>query len=89
MNFLFNWKDIMTGSKANATESSSSLKFEYEQWLTTTQAARYLGISASRLHNLTSLGKLPYYKFGRSNRYLRNELNELLLSQPRGVHNGH
>jgi excisionase family DNA binding protein len=79
----------MTDSNLDASKSFSCLKFEYMEWLTTNQAAQYLGISISRLHNLTSLGKIPYYKFGRSNRYQRNELRELLLSQPRGVRYGH
>lgn len=62
-----------------------SLKIEYQEWMTSSEAALYLGVSVSRLHNLVSYGSIPYYKFGRSNRYLRSELRELLLSQPRGV----
>ena len=65
-----------------------SLKIEYREWLTSAQASDYLGISTGFLMNLTSTGRVPYYKLGRSNRYLRSELRELLLSQPRGVPNG-
>lgn len=67
---------------------SCSLKTEYHEWLTSTEAAEYLKISVSRLHNLVSNGQVPYYKFGRSNRYLVSELRELLLSQPKGVRHG-
>jgi excisionase family DNA binding protein len=67
---------------------NNSLKTEYIEWLTSNQAAEYLGVSNSRLLNLTSNGNIPYYKFGRSNRYLVSELRELLLSKPRGVRYG-
>jgi len=66
-------------------QACSSLTFKYKEWLTSSEAALYLGVSKSRLLNLVSDGKVPYYKFGRSNRYLRSELRDLLLSQPRGV----
>lgn len=69
-------------------EISSSLKTEYEEWLTSAEAAQYLGVSVSQLMNLTSSGKVPYYKFGRSNRYLVSELRKLLMSQPRGERHG-
>jgi excisionase family DNA binding protein len=72
-----------------ALNNSCSLKIEYKEWLTSIEAACYLGVSVSRLMNLTSQGKVPYYKFGRSNRYQKKELNDLLLSQPRGVRNGY
>ncbi|MCB9061531.1 MAG: helix-turn-helix domain-containing protein [Halobacteriovoraceae bacterium] len=68
-------------------ESISSFTFEYKEILTTTEAAFYMGKSVSSFFNDVSNGKIPYYKFGRSNRYLKSELRELLLSQPRGVRN--
>lgn len=61
---------------------------EIKEWLTSVEAALYLGISKPHLMNLTSSGKVPYFKFGRSNRYLLSELRELLMSQPRGERNG-
>ncbi len=61
-----------------------SLKTEETEWLDTEEAAQYLRISPYQLRNLTSNGRVPYYKFGRSNRYLRKELRELLLAQSRG-----
>ncbi len=69
-------------------EQRSSLKIEYSEWLTSIEASEYLGISVSRLMNLTSNGKIPYYKFGRSNRYLVSELKALLMSHPKGERHG-
>lgn len=70
------------------TIPSSSLTTEYREWLTSAEAAQYLGISTAQLMNLTSSGKVPYYKFGRSNRYLVSELRELLMSHPKGERHG-
>lgn len=50
-------------------------------WLNSEDAARYLRISKSRLHNLTSLGRLKYHKFGRSNRYKREDLDNLIVEK--------
>lgn len=59
----------------------SSLKF---QWLDSNEAANYLRISVKTLMNLTSNGEIPFYKFGRRNRYLKDELDCLLLQNKRG-----
>jgi excisionase family DNA binding protein len=65
-----------------------SLKTEYKEWLTSQEAADYLGISTASLMNFTSNGRVPFYKFGRSNRYLVSELRELLMSHPQGERHG-
>ncbi|RYZ90686.1 MAG: DNA-binding protein [Proteobacteria bacterium] len=44
-----------------------------------------MGISETTLRNLTSQGNIPYYKFGRRNRYVRNELTQLLLEHRKGT----
>lgn len=62
---------------------SCSLTIEYE-WIDSKQASRYLGISERVLFNLTSNGRLPFYKFGRRNRYRLDELKRLLLTERRG-----
>ena len=74
---------------SNSTTPSGlcSLKIESE-WMNSDEAAAYLRISPYQLRNLTSNGRVPYYKFGRSNRYLRREIRELLLGQARGGSNG-
>jgi excisionase family DNA binding protein len=55
------------------------------EWLTTEEAAEYLRISPKYLLNLSSNGRVRYYKFGRRNRFLLSDLKELLLAQPRGA----
>jgi excisionase family DNA binding protein len=61
-----------------------------EEWLTTKQAAEYLQLSVSEIHNLCSAGKIVYYKLadGKRSRYLRRDLDELLLQNRRGGHSG-
>ena len=54
------------------------------EWLTTEEAAHYLKVSVPSLRNMTSNGKIPYYKFARRNRYRIDELRRLLLTNPKG-----
>lgn len=54
------------------------------EWLDSKQAAYYLGISISELHNRCSNGSIPYSKLGRKNLYRREDLDELLLRNRRG-----
>lgn len=61
---------------------------EVPVWLTTEQAATFLGISKKSLLNIASNGKIPFSKFGRRNRYLRSDLHELLLANRRGGFHG-
>lgn len=65
-----------------------SLKSENAEWLTTEQAAKYLCLPVGTVRNLTSNGKIPYYKLGRLNRYLCEDLRKLLLKQKRGANYG-
>jgi excisionase family DNA binding protein len=57
------------------------------EWFSTEEAAEYLRVSSSVLHNLCSQGKVPYCKLGRRNRFRREDLDELLLRNRRGVLN--
>lgn len=68
--------------------SICSLKTEYEKFVTSDEAASFLKISVKTLMNEVSNGNIPYYKFGRRNRYLLSELKGLLMSEPRGVRHG-
>lgn len=54
------------------------------EWMTTEDAATYLGVSVGSLRNMASNGQVPYHKLGRRNRYSVVELRQLLLSQKRG-----
>ncbi|MDO9183966.1 MAG: helix-turn-helix domain-containing protein [Bacteriovorax sp.] len=85
----FNVKKNLKEEDSTLYESQhSSLKTEYSEMLTSKEAADYLRVSVARLMNLTSNGNIPYYKFGRSNRYLLSELKEKLMSQPKGNRHG-
>jgi len=57
-------------------------------WLTSKEAAVHLKISTRSLLNMTSCGKIPYYKLGNRNRYLKSELDALLLRSKRGSYYG-
>jgi excisionase family DNA binding protein len=59
---------------------SGSLKI----WLDSNEAASYLRISVKTLMNLSSSGTIPFYKFGRRNRYRKDELDAILLQNKRG-----
>ena len=75
-------KDSVYIDKITMLQSNnSSLKFI---WLDSQEAASYLRISVKTLMNLSSNGELPFYKFGRRNRYLKEELDQILLQNKRG-----
>lgn len=69
-------------SPSESRESGESL-FEKE-WITTAEAAAYLGLTVGVLRNMTSNGQVPYYKLGNRNRYRVVDLRALLLAQRRG-----
>lgn len=77
--------DCLHDTPAIQNEASS---LKTKEWLTSEEAAAYLSIPVGTLRNLTSNGKITYYKFGRLNRYLQNDLRRLLLSQKRGASYG-
>ncbi len=64
--------------------NGESCSLKTEKMLTTDEAAAFLGITPGSLRNLVSQGRVPYYKFGRLNRFRRDELAQLLLSDKRG-----
>lgn len=64
-----------------------SLKTEEKEWLTSEEAAAFLGIPLRSLFNETSNGKLPYYKYGKRLRFKLDELRKSLLANPRGDRN--
>lgn len=53
-------------------------------WLSSKEAAVYLGISEKTLRNMCSNGEIPHSKLGRLNRYLLKDLIELLDQSKRG-----
>jgi excisionase family DNA binding protein len=73
-----------TQNDESETGDSSSLT-STQEWLTTREAALYLGLSSGALLNMTSNGEIPHYKLGkRRNRYRVTDLRELLLARKRG-----
>lgn len=70
---------------AESVWANCSLKFEnnfcpQEAWMSSAQAAVYLGISLGSLRNKVSNGFIPRHKLGRLNRFLKSELDQLLNS---------
>lgn len=61
--------------------NNCSLKIE---WLDSLEAAKLLRLSVGALRNMTSNGQIPFYKLGNRNRYRKDELESLLLSQRKG-----
>lgn len=66
-----------------STQTNSSLKIE-EKWLNHEEAADYLRLTPKGLYNLSSNGKVKFYKIGRRNRYLLDDLRNLSLAKPKG-----
>lgn len=73
------------GVKQNTPQAAN---IEELTFINSKEAAAFLGISTQFLMNLTSEGRVPYFKFGRSNKYLKNELACLILENRRGPSNG-
>jgi excisionase family DNA binding protein len=70
------------------TSGSLKISLEEKDWLTSDEAAAYLRISVETLRNLTSTNQVPYFKFFKSNRYLKNELDSLIVRARKGQKNG-
>ena len=49
------------------------------------EAANFLKISLKSLQNMASDGKIPYYKLGGRNRFIKEELVKVLQCDPRGI----
>lgn len=75
----------LTGSCHYCSQNNSVGSLKIQEWLTTEEAATYLGLTVGALRNMASNGQVPYHKLGRRNRYLLVELRQLLLSNKRGV----
>ncbi len=69
----------------NPIKSDRYRRLESEQWLTSPEAASFLRVSVATLRNLASNGRVPFYKFGRSNRYRMADLVKMLLSNKKGI----
>lgn len=65
-------------------ENNSTSNLEKAVWLNTQEAAAYLRISPQALRNHVYRGDVPFYKFRRSLRFKRTELDRLLEGTRRG-----
>ncbi|MBF0313608.1 MAG: helix-turn-helix domain-containing protein [Oligoflexia bacterium] len=73
-----------------ATGSSSDDYHLNQIWMTTKEAASYLRISTHALFNEGTRGRIVPYKLGRRNRYLKKDLDDMLVNQSRnGVKHGY
>ena len=57
---------------------------EKDDFIDSVRAAEFLSVTTQRLMTMTSAGKVPYYKLGRSNRYLISELQRLIVQTRKG-----
>jgi excisionase family DNA binding protein len=54
------------------------------EWMTSEEVANYLRVSIKTLRNWTSNGQIPFHKIGKLNRFRKDEIERLILSQKRG-----
>jgi excisionase family DNA binding protein len=73
-----NQKVVTSVSRSELFENQADI------WLTTEEAAEFLRISARSLLNLTSMGRIRYFKLGRRNRFLLQDLSTVLRANARG-----
>lgn len=84
MKKIFNQNFYASKVEVNPVISNqSSLKSESDEWLTSVEVCNYLKISKKTLMNNVSLGHIPRFKLGRLNRYLKSEIERLVLPTPR------
>lgn len=79
----------MSDKLCDVVPATRSLKSEEIEFLTIKEAAEYLRISEQSLRNMSSNGRIPYYKLGSRNRYRLEDLKELLLKTKRGGFSGY
>ncbi len=52
---------------------------EKPRWFTTSEAAQYLRVSVNSIKTMVYRGKIQVYKLGRRNRFLRDDLERLIV----------
>ena len=68
-------------SRTSATTGNEGQIFE--NLIPAKEAAKYIRVTYQTLLNMTSAGRLPYYKMGRFNMYNKEDLQRLVLSTGR------
>lgn len=74
----------LSTDKNTRSVNETSLTHTENEYLKPREAAEFLRIGYKRLLNMSSNGQIPYYKLGRSNLYLKSELNLMLEKSRRG-----
>lgn len=62
-----------------ADETTSAMLFDKLKWMTSKEAAFYLRVSVGQLRNMVWLGKIQTYHLGGRLRFLRSDLDQLLV----------
>lgn len=71
-------------SENNVLELNSSALFENQnskEWLTTNEAAKFLGVSANALRIMVYRGQVPVFKFGRRLRFRLRDCQALFVKK--------
>jgi len=63
----------------NRIAREQKVSFGEIRWLTTSEAAQYLRVSADSIKTMVYRGKIRVHKLGRRNRFLREELDRLIV----------
>ena len=80
-----NLKQEKSGAKTlNHITSEGNSFLENNRWLNAKEAAQYLRLaSVGVLRNMVSQRRVPFYKLGRSLRFKRSDLDQLIESSKR------
>lgn len=74
------------GTPVSATFFDNS-PIDFDEWLTSKEAAQYLRVSVGSLRNMVSNGQIPHFKLFGRNRFHRKDLRQL-LKKSRGESHG-
>lgn len=56
-----------------------------ESWITTAEAAEYLGVHQNTLYRLVKENKVPYGKIGKSLRFKKSQMDEFMKKDDKEV----
>lgn len=68
---------------AETPEASADAPPNGWRWLTKKESAKYVGVTIGWIDTKTAEGVLPHYKFGHYVRYLRDDLDALIIRSRR------
>jgi excisionase family DNA binding protein len=71
-------------NKVTAENQISAEFFDRLKWITTKEAAEYLRLSVGQIRNMVWRGQLSSYKLNNRLRFLRSDLDKILISSNNG-----